>query len=81
MARRPTLSSGADLAGPGGGLAHAVEFAVQRQDEGGVLGDAQVVARDGHPLRGEFGDLARQRPRIDDDAIADDCELARPDYP
>ncbi len=36
----------ADLAGAGGFLADDVELAVQRQDERGVLGDAQVVATD-----------------------------------
>ena len=37
-------AGGADLAGAGGFLADCVELAVQRQDERGVLGDAQVVA-------------------------------------
>ena len=44
VGRPDAAPRGADLAGAGGGLAHGVEFAVQRQDEGGVLGDAQVVA-------------------------------------
>ena len=39
-------AGGADLAGAGGFLADDVELAVQRQDERGVLGDAQVLAAD-----------------------------------
>ncbi len=54
-----------------------VELAVQRQDERGVLGDAQVLAAHRNALRGELVDLRAECPGIDDDAVADDAELAR----
>ena len=77
---RPDAAAGsADLAGAGGFLADDVELAVQRQNERGVLGDAQVVTADGNALPGELVDLLAQRPRIDDDAVADDAELAGAD--
>ena len=44
VGRADAAPGGADLALAGGGLAHHVELAVQRQDQRGVLGDAQVVA-------------------------------------
>ena len=86
MARRPTLSS---YAGPMprrvvprrvpefDEFAERVEVAVQRQDEGRVLGDPQVLGRDRDPLPRQPLDLVDERVRIDDDAIADDRELAR----
>ncbi len=50
-------TGGADLAGASGFLADNVKLAVQRQDERGVLGDAQVLGADGDALRGELVDL------------------------
>ena len=70
-------TGGADLAGAGSFLADNVELAVQRQDERGVLGDAQVLAAHRNALGGELFDLRAERPRVDDDAVADDAELAR----
>ncbi len=70
----------ADLARARRSFAHDVELAVQRQDQGGVLGNAQVVRADRHALALQPLDLAAQRPRIDDDAVADDGELARADH-
>ena len=73
----PDAASGrADLAFAGGCLAHDVQFAVQRQDQRRILGDAQVFRRDGHALLPQPLDLRSQRPWIDDDAVADDGELA-----
>ena len=66
-----------DLARAGGGFAQLVEFAVQRQDQRRVLGNAQVLGGDHDLLRGQLVDFSEQRPWIDDDAIADDRELAR----
>ena len=68
----------ADLgAGIGGGvLAEAVELAVQRQDQRRVFGDLQAVGRDVDALRLELGDLGDEGMRIEDDAIADDRQLA-----
>ena len=49
---------------------------MQRQDQHGVLGDAQIFGRDGNALALELGDFGKQRLRIDDDAIADDRQFA-----
>jgi uncharacterized surface protein with fasciclin (FAS1) repeats len=49
---------------------------VQRQDQRGILGDAEILRRDMHALRLEAADLGHQRMRIDDDAIANDAQLA-----
>ena len=68
---------GADLAGARRLLADDVELAVQGQDQRGVIGDAQFIAADDDAMAGELVDLGTQRPRIDDDTIADDAELAR----
>ena len=59
-------------------LAHLVELAMQRQDQRRRLGDAEVVAPDRQALPPEPGDLVGERPRIDDDAVADERQLARP---
>ena len=50
----------------------------ERQDQRGVLGDDQIVRRDRDALRADLLDLLDQRPGIDDDAVADDRQLARP---
>ncbi len=66
----------ADLALARRSFAHDVEFAVQRQDQGRVLGDAQVLRADRHALLPQPLDLVGQRPRIDHHAVADHAELA-----
>ena len=66
----------ADLALARCSFAHDVELAVQRQDQRGVLGDAQVLRADRHALLSQPLDLIGQRPGIDDHAVADDAELA-----
>ena len=67
---------GADLLNPRARFPELVELAVQGQDQRRILGDAQVLARDRHALRLQLVDLGDERPGIDDDAIADDAELA-----
>ena len=58
-------------------LAQRVEFAVERQDQRGVLGDAQIVAaRSSTPCFAILSISLDERPRIDDDAVADHRELA-----
>ena len=57
-------------------LARPIELAVKRQDQGHVLGDPQGIVADREALRAQGLDLVQQGPRIDDDAIADDRELA-----
>ena len=49
---------------------------MQRQDQRGVLGDAQIVRRHRDALRLQLVDLLEQRVRIDHDAVADDRQLA-----
>ena len=49
---------------------------MQRQDQRGILGDAQNVGRHRDALRPSCGDLLEQRLRIDHHAIADDGALA-----
>ena len=78
------LIGGADAA-PGGadarerirGFANRVDFLVQRQDQGRVLGDAQALGCDGDPLLLEAVDLLQQRERIDDHPVADHRKLPR----
>ena len=48
---------------------------MQRQNERGVMGDFQIVGRDGHALRAQGRDLFQQRPRVNHHAIADDRQL------
>ena len=57
-------------------FADAVEFAMQRQDEGGIFGDAQRLGAHRHALPGELIHFDDEMVRIDDDAVADDAELA-----
>jgi hypothetical protein len=49
---------------------------MQRQDQRGVLGDAQVLRADRHALLAEPLDLVAQRPGVDHHAVADHAELA-----
>ena len=51
---------------------------MQRQDEGRVLGDHQVLRADRHPLPPQLLDLAEERPGVEHHPVADDAELARP---
>ena len=50
---------------------------MDREDQRGVLGDAQVVAGDRDALLGEALHFAGERMRIEHDAVADDGELVR----
>ena len=77
VGRADAAPGGADLALAGRALAHLVELAVQRQDQRGVLGDAQVVGADlSTPCACAARlDLVAQRPGIDHHAVADDDSL------
>ena len=69
----------ADLGGAGrGAFPVGVELPVQRQDQRRVLGDLEIVGRDLDALPFEDGDLLDEVVGVDDDAVADDRELARP---
>jgi hypothetical protein len=50
VGRADAAACGADLAFAGSRFAHPVKLAVQRQDQHGVFGDAQIVRRDLHIL-------------------------------
>ena len=70
---------GADLHAIAGRLlAMRVELAVQREDQRRVLGDLEIIGGYRDALLAQPLDLADEEMRIDDDAIADDRELARP---
>ena len=49
---------------------------MQRQDQRGVLGDAQMLRRHGDALLLQLGDLVDQRLQVEDDAVADHRQLA-----
>jgi hypothetical protein len=49
---------------------------MQRQDERGILGDAQILAADTDAELLDLGDLLGERPRIDNHAVADHRQLA-----
>ena len=83
------LIGGADAAagranlrsGIGGGvLAESVQLPVQRQDKRGVFGYFQAVRRHLDALRLQFRHFRDEGVRIEDDAIADDRQLALPHH-
>ena len=55
-----------------------VELAMEREDQGDVLGDLEILGRDLDALGADALDLLNQMMRIEHDAVADDRELARP---
>ena len=63
-----------------GGFAQRVELAVQRQDQGDVLGDPQVFRADGDALAFQFSHLVEEGLRIEHHAIADHGQLRRPQH-
>ncbi len=71
IGRADAATRGADLRPARGFLAGAIDQAMQRQDQRGVLGDLQHLRRDGDAQALDAGDLVHQRPGIDHHAIAD----------
>ena len=70
---------GADFRSGGGGiLAQSVKLAVDRENQRRVFSHPQIVAIDRHALGAQGCDLFHQMVRIDDDAVADHGQLARP---
>ena len=67
----------ADLRAAVGGriLAHAVQFPVEREDQGRIVSDAQVIRGYRHALLRQLVDLGDQRMRVHHDPIADDGHL------
>ena len=76
IGRTDAALGSADAALACGSLAQRIELAVERQDQGRVLGDTQIVARDTHTKFLDLGDLLGKRPGVDHHAVADHRELA-----
>ena len=53
---------------------------MERQDQSGIVGDAQILARDADAGGAQRTDFLCQRPGIDHHAIADDRKLALPHH-
>ena len=69
----------ADFTFAGGFFAHTIQFAVQRQNQSCLIGHFQNIGIDFRSQSGHASDFVAQRPRIDDDAVADDGQLAAHD--
>ncbi len=80
VGRTDAAAGGADGALAGRLLARDVELLVQRQDQRGIFGDAQIVAGDRDALLLQPFDLGDQRARIEHDAVADHRKLVRPHH-
>ena len=76
VGRADAAARGADLAVAARRLPRAVQGRVQRQDQRGVVGDAQIGGRHVQPLRADAVHLRQQRHRVDHDAVADHAQLA-----
>ena len=63
-----------------GGFTDRIELLVQRQDQRGILGDAQALRRNVDPLPLEAVDFLKQRARIDHHPVADHGKLPRPHH-
>ena len=81
ISRTDAPSRGADAGERVRRIRGRIELLMQRQDQRGVLRDAQAFGRDLHPLRLEPVDLLDQRMRIDHHSVADHRQLARPHHP
>ena len=69
----------ADLARPCGLFAQAIKVAVERQDERAIFRNMERVGRDGDALGLQLFDLGLERPRVEDNTIADDARRAAHD--
>ena len=81
IGRPDAAAGGADLGARirSGVLAETIQFAVQRQDERGVLGNLQHIRRDFDTLRLELGRFGDEGMRIENHPVADDRQLAAHD--
>ena len=80
IGRADAAPRGADRGDRVGGFPQRIEFAMQRQDQRDVFGDAQIFRADGDALAPEFRDLIEERLRIDHHAVADHRELGGPQH-
>ncbi len=76
IGRADAAPCGADLGDAHGTFTRAIQFAMQRQDQRGILGNQQVLGVDGNTLPAQLGDLGDQMPGIKHHTIADDRQLA-----
>ncbi len=75
IGRADAALGGADGRSLVGILAQCIEFAVQRQDQRDVFGNAQIVRADIDALAAELGDFIDEGLRVEHHAIADHREL------
>ena len=69
----------ADLGAAVRGFAHLIEFLMHGENERCVLGDGEIVGRDGHSLPAKALNLGKERDRIDNDTGADNALAALAD--
>lgn len=61
------------------GLTGGIEFAVKRKNEVGAIRDEELLGVDGDALAFEGGDFLAKADGVEDDAVADDVLLTRPE--
>ncbi len=71
---------GADRGHRVAGFAQRIEFAMQGQDQGDILGDTQIFRADGDALALQFCHFIEERLRIEHHAVADHRELRGPQH-
>ena len=76
IGRANAAAGGADLAGTAHRLTRMIDSLVKRQDQRGGVGDNKAVRADLGPLAAKLGNFLDQMHRVDDNAVADDRQLA-----
>ena len=81
IGRADAAPRGADRGdGVGPDSRERIEFAMQRQDQRDVFGDAQIFRADGDALALQLRDLIEEGLRIEHHAVADHRELGGPQH-
>ena len=80
IGRADAAPRGADRGSRVGGFAQRIEFAMQRQDQRDVFGDAQIVRADGDALALQLCHLVEEGLRIEHHAVADHRKLGGPQH-
>jgi hypothetical protein len=76
IGRADAALGGADLGAAVRAFAEGIEFAVQREDQAGVIRQLELLRRDGDALAPELLDLLDEVEGVHDNAVADHGELA-----